>query len=62
MHSFVGQAQSLGEISGGIALGVLAQQGGIGIAMTASAALYFLAAGWATRGRSRWSRRDPAIG
>ena len=62
VHSFVGQAQSLGEISGGIALGVLAQQGGIGIAMTASAALYLLAAGWATRGRSRWSPRDPAIG
>lgn len=55
VHSFVGQAQSLGEISGGIALGVLAKQAGIGTAMIASAALYLLAATWATRGHSRWS-------
>jgi len=56
VHSFVGQAQSLGEISGGITLGIVAQQAGIGTAITASAALYLVAAGWATRGRSRWSR------
>jgi len=59
VHSFVGQAQSLGEISGGITLGIVAQQAGIGTAITASAALYLVAAGWATRGRSRWSGPAP---
>ena len=55
VHSFVGQAQSLGEISGGITLGVVAQQAGIGTALIASAALYVLAAGWTRRGHSRWT-------
>ncbi len=55
VHSFVGQAQSLGEISGGIILGFVAQRAGIGLALTTSAALYLLASGWTRRGRSRWS-------
>jgi hypothetical protein len=65
VHSFVGQALSLGEISGGVALGVLAQQTGISTALTASAVVYLLAALLATRGKSRWARpagsgRQPA--
>lgn len=53
-HSFVGQAQSLGEIAGGIVLGVLARQIGISAALTASAIIYLLASGWTSRGRTRW--------
>lgn len=54
VHSFVGQAQSLGEITGGITLGVLAQRTSIATAMTASALLYLVAATWSSRGHSRW--------
>lgn len=54
VHSFIGQAQSLGEISGGIVLGVLAQQLGIGVAIAGSAALYLASALWAARGPARW--------
>jgi DHA3 family tetracycline resistance protein-like MFS transporter len=56
VHSFVGQASSIGEISGGVVLGILAQRLGLGPALTASAVLYLFAAYWASRGRSRWSR------
>ena len=56
VHSFTGQAQSLGEISGGITLGVLAQQSGIGTAIAASALIYLAAATLTTRARSRWAR------
>ncbi len=55
VHSFVGQAQSLGEISGGIILGIIAQQAGIGLALTTSAALYLVASIWTRRGHARWS-------
>jgi len=54
VHSFVGQASSLGEISGGVGLGLLAQQGGLGAALSASALIYLLAAAWTSRGTSRW--------
>ena len=54
VHSFVGQAQSLGEISGGIILGIVAQQLGISAALTASAVIYLLASGWSRRGHARW--------
>jgi DHA3 family tetracycline resistance protein-like MFS transporter len=56
VHSFAGQASSIGEISGGIVLGLLAQRLGLAAALTASAILYLFAAYWASRGRSRWSR------
>lgn len=59
VHSFVGQSQSLGEIAGGITLGLLARRFDLGAALTVSAALYLLAALWAWRGRSRW---HPASG
>ena len=54
VHSFVGQAMSLGEISGGIVLGLVAQRAGIGSALTISAGIYFVAALVSVRGRTRW--------
>lgn len=57
VHSFVGQAGSVGEISGGIVLGLLAREVGIGAALTTSALIYLVAAGVASAGRSRWPRR-----
>ncbi len=54
VHSFVGQAMSLGEISGGITLGIVARQAGLQTALTASAIIYLLAAAWTARGRRRW--------
>lgn len=59
VHSFAGQAGSLGEISGGIVLGYVAREVGIAEALTASAAIYLLTAGVAALGRSRWDR--PAV-
>ena len=56
VHSFVGQAGSVGEISGGIVLGIVARQVGIGAALTVSAVIYLLAALVTTAGRSRWPR------
>lgn len=56
VHSFTGQAGSLGEISGGIGLGVLAQQVGITTAMTASAVIYLVAAAVTSLARTRWTR------
>ena len=54
VHSFVGQAMSLGEISGGLVLGLIAQQFGLSTAITISAAIYLVAAGVARLGKSRW--------
>ena len=54
VHSFVGQAQSFGEVGGGIVLGIVARQVGIGAALTASAAIYLVASAWASRGRRAW--------
>ena len=59
VHSFVGQASSLGEISGGVGLGLLAQQAGLGAALSASALIYLLGAAWTSRGTSRWSATAP---
>ena len=56
VHSFAGQAGSVGEISGGIVLGVVAREVGIDVALTASAAIYVLAAGVGSAGRTRWSK------
>lgn len=44
VQSFLGQAESIGEISGGIALGALAESAGVPWAFTCSAALFFLSA------------------
>ncbi len=60
VHSFVGQAGSVGEISGGIVLGIVAREAGIPAALTASAAIYVAAALVATAGRSRWRTTAPA--
>lgn len=55
VHSFTGQAGSIGEISGGLALGVLARQVGVGAAITASAITYLAAAAVSSRARRRWT-------
>lgn len=60
VHSFVGQSQSLGEIGGGIVLGVLAREVGIGAALTASAIIYLAASGWTGRARRRWNAPSAA--
>lgn len=52
--SFVGQAESLGEISGGLVLGVVAQSAGIAAALGISAVVYVLAAIVASLGRLGW--------
>jgi len=54
VHSFVGQAESLGEISGGLVLGIVAQSTGIASALGISAVVYVLAAIVASLGRRRW--------
>ena len=54
VHSFVGQAESLGEISGGLVLGVVAKSTGIATALAVSAVIYVLAAIVASLGRRRW--------
>ncbi len=51
VHSFVGQAMSLGEISGGLLLGFIAQRVGLSAAITISAAVYLTAAGVAVLGQ-----------
>ena len=51
VHSFIGQAHSLGEISGGLALGTIAAVFGLTTALTGSALLYGLAAVIAIRAR-----------
>lgn len=56
VHSFVGQAQSLGEISGGIVLGVIAQKVGIVTALTASTIVYIAASAFSRLGIRRWAR------
>ena len=52
VHSFIGQAHSLGEITGGLALGLIASITGIPAALTGSAILYLAASGVAIRGRA----------
>lgn len=56
VHSFVGQSQSLGEISGGIVLGIIAQQIDIVTALTVSMVIYLAASGYSRLGRRRWSQ------
>lgn len=51
VHSFIGQAHSLGEITGGLVLGTVAAVFGLTTALTGSAALYALASVIALRAR-----------
>ncbi len=44
VHSFLGQAESLGEIVGGVGLALVAQAGGIAVTLISSAALFAVAA------------------
>ncbi|MDH3300565.1 MAG: MFS transporter [Acidimicrobiia bacterium] len=54
VQSFLGQAESIGEITGGVVMAIVAQAASISVALTASAGLLFLAA--AATGRSRAGR------
>jgi len=54
VHSFVGQAMSLGEITGGLILGTIAQQLGLTSALIGSALIYLAASIVAGMGKSRW--------
>jgi DHA3 family tetracycline resistance protein-like MFS transporter len=55
VHSFMGQGEALGEILGGIALGIVAQAFSVPTAMTVSAILFALAALVASRARIGWA-------
>lgn len=57
VHSFIGQAQSLGEISGGVVLGLTAARLGLPIALGASATIYAAGALVAGRAGRSWSPR-----
>ena len=51
VHSFIGQAHSLGEITGGLTLGYIASRAGLPLALTGSALVYGIAALTARRAR-----------
>ncbi len=51
VHSFIGQAHSLGEITGGVVLGAIATATNLSTALTGSAILYVLAGYTAYKGR-----------
>lgn len=52
VQSFLGQAESTGEIAGGLTLGVVAQSSSITVALTCSAALVAVAGGLVVRSRA----------
>jgi DHA3 family tetracycline resistance protein-like MFS transporter len=56
VHSFVGQAHSLGEITGGVGLGLIATAYGLGASLTAAAAVYLLSGLVSSRGPAAWLR------
>ena len=58
VQSFLGQAESVGEITGGVLLGVVAQWSMLPIALTGSAGLFLLTFVIVTR--SRAGRSEPA--
>lgn len=55
VHSFMGQAEALGEIIGGLALGAVAELATIPTAMTVSVVLMFAGAATALRARATWA-------
>ncbi len=64
VHSFLGQAQSLGEITGGIGLGIVASQFDIATALAVSCAVYVVASILAGLAKRQWqdhSVRAPDI-
>ena len=50
VHSLMGQVTAMGELAGGLALGVLAQATSVRLVLAIAAVLWFVAAGLATRG------------
>lgn len=59
IHSFLGQAQSFGEITGGIGLGVVASRFDISAALVVSGAVYFAAASLTALAKRSW---DSGVG
>ena len=55
IHSFIGQAEALGEIVGGLALGAVASASGVSAAMTGSAILFALSAAVILSARRHWT-------
>ncbi len=62
IHSFLGQAQSLGEISGGIGLGIVATIFDISTALLVSCGVYVVAATLTALARRLWSEHPPSDG
>ena len=63
VHSFIGQATSMGEVAGGVLLGAVAAATTVPTAMTGSVLALLVAAALAARGRSRWGpvREDQPV-
>lgn len=61
VHSFIGQAHSVGEITGGLFLGAVATLTSLSTALTGSAILYLLSAFTARRARRAPSSRQPGV-
>ena len=59
VHSFLGQAESIGEITGGITLGIVAQVSSLSVALTGSAGLFLMA--FVIVARSRAGRAEVAV-
>lgn len=56
VHSFVGQAHSLGEITGGVGLGLIATAYGLPASLTAAGIVYLLSGLVSSRGPAAWRR------
>ena len=54
VHSFMGQAESFGEVIGGLTLGAVAELVSVPAAMTASATLFVVAAALTMTARPSW--------
>ncbi len=61
VHSFIGQAHSVGEITGGLVLGAVATLTSLSTALTGSAILYLLAAFTARRARRAHPPDSPGL-
>ncbi len=61
VHSFIGQAHSVGEITGGLVLGAVATLTSLSTALTGSAILYLLAAFTAPRARRAHPPDSPGL-
>jgi len=61
VQSFLGQAESVGEITGGILLGAVAQSSTLPLALTGSAGLFLLTVVIVTRSRAGRAETEPTL-